>query len=90
MITEMNVRETLKSEIATKMEMPAESIDEDAFLADLGLDSLQALQLLVTLERGYHILIGEEDLKHFKTINSLTKFVMQKISETSTTQAAAT
>ena len=88
MITELDVREILKSEIATKMEMASESIDENVLLADLGLDSLQALQLLVMLERTYRILISEEDLKYFQTINSLTEFVMQRIAETSATQAA--
>ena len=86
MITEVDIRGQLKSEIASKMEMPIESIDENAYLADLGIDSLQALQLLVMLERTYQILISEEDLKHFRTINSLVNFVMHRIAETSAAQ----
>lgn len=78
---EADVREQLKREIAEKCEIPAESIDEDALLPDLGLDSLQALQLVVLLEKTYHVSIGDEDLQHFQTINKIAEFVNMKASE---------
>jgi len=78
---EADVREQLKREIAEKCEISSESIDENALLPDLGLDSLQALQLVVLLEKTYHISIADDDLQHFQTINKIAEFVSMKASE---------
>lgn len=68
---------TLKTAIAEMIEGPPETIDCSAPLTGLGVDSLQALQLLVLLERTYSIQIGEEELKHFVSIDSIADLVMQ-------------
>lgn len=80
-----DVREQLKREIAEKCEISAESIDENTPLPDLGLDSLQALQLVVLLERTYHISIGDDDLQHFQTISKIAEFVTMKVGEATAT-----
>ena len=79
MISETEVKTLLKNEIANKTELPVESIDEEAHLADLGIDSLQALQLLVLLERSYGITLNDEDLQHFRNINTLSSLVASRI-----------
>lgn len=75
MITDVDIRERIKSEIAEQTEIPKETIDENIHLPDLGIDSLQALQLLVMLERTYNISIAEDDLKQFRTINTIVELV---------------
>jgi len=79
MITDVDIRERIKSEIAEQTEIAKETIDENTHLADLGIDSLQALQLLVMLERTYNISIAEDDLKQFRTINTIVELVNCRI-----------
>jgi acyl carrier protein len=81
MISETEVKTLLKNEIANKIDVSAESIDETAHLADLGIDSLQALQLLVLLERSYGITLNDEDLQYFRDINTLSSLVHSRIQE---------
>lgn len=77
MISEIRTR--LRQEVAERAEMDIDKVDEDAHLADLGIDSLQALQLLVLLERDYQITIGDDDLKHFTSINSIVELVSRRM-----------
>jgi acyl carrier protein len=81
MISETEVKTLLKNEIANKIDVAPESIDETAHLADLGIDSLQALQLLVLLERSYGITLNDEDLQYFRDINTLASLVHSRIQE---------
>jgi len=71
--------QTLKSEVARMVQLPEHDIDVSAHLADLGVDSLQALQLIVMLERTYRIEIAEEELKRFTSINAVTDIVESRV-----------
>ncbi len=66
----------LKGEVARMIEAPESSIDDSADLAELGMDSLQALQLLVLIERTYQLQIGEEELQQFTSIGAVADLVM--------------
>jgi acyl carrier protein len=68
------------SEIAEVAEIAPENIGIDTALADLGLDSLQALQLLVTLEKALHIELDEADLAHFANVRSIVEVVNKRLS----------
>jgi acyl carrier protein len=81
MVSEFEVKNLLKNEIASKMDLPADSIDENAHLADLGIDSLQALQLLVVLERSFGIALNDDDLQYFRDIKTLGNLVTSRIQE---------
>jgi acyl carrier protein len=81
MVTEFEIKNLLKNEIASKMDLPADSIDENAHLADLGIDSLQALQLLVLLERSFGIALNDDDLQYFRDIKTLVSLVSSRIQE---------
>jgi len=81
MVSEFEVKNLLKNEIANKMDLPADSIDENAHLADLGVDSLQALQLLVVLERSFGIALNDDDLQYFRDITTLGNLVASRIQE---------
>src|SRR5215510_3553082 len=70
-LMEEQIRQTLTKAVAEFLDQPEETIDCSAELADVGVDSLQAVQLLVLLERTYHIEISEEELKHFTSIDSI-------------------
>jgi len=81
MISEFEVKSLLKNEIASKIDLPADSIDESTHLADLGIDSLQALQLLVVLEQSFGIALNDDDLQYFRDINTLGNLVASRIQE---------
>ena len=72
----------LRSEVSRMIELPEESIDDAARLDELGMDSLQALQLLVLLERTYNLQIGEQELQHFTSIGAMTDLVVSYLTVT--------
>ena len=43
------------------------------------MDSLQALQLLVLIERSYDLQIGEQELQQFTSIGAVTDLVMSRL-----------
>lgn len=78
-MTEQEVVTLLKKEIAEKTDVDPNTIDEKADLADLGIDSLQALQLLVLLERESGLTFEDSDLKYFKSIQSVAALVVSRL-----------
>ena len=69
--------ETLKLEGVT-----IEGIDSDAplFRKGLGLDSIDALELVVAIEKIFNVIIEDEEVgkKAFASINALAKFIQKK------------
>lgn len=82
MATETEIKALLRSEISSKMDLPEDSIDDSMHLAELGVDSLQALQLLVLLERSFGIVLNDEDLQYFRDINTLSSLVASRVQQT--------
>ena len=55
--------------------------DEDLFGDGLGLDSIDALELGIALQKKYGLKLSEgneENRKHFATVQSLVEFVQQE------------
>ncbi len=76
---ETEIKDELKEMMAEIMETEPEKIKDDAqFVQDLGMDSMMALEILASLEKKYKIIIPEEDLLKFTTLNS-TVDVVSKI-----------
>lgn len=71
--------ETLELEEIT----PEDINDEEALFVDgLGLDSIDALELGMTLKKKYNLSMGtnkEENKKHFYSIKTLAEFVRGQI-----------
>jgi acyl carrier protein len=68
-----DIKAQLKTHVGRMSELPVEEIGEDTLLTDLGIDSLMALELLVMLERTYHIEIAQDELRHFTTIQNVAE-----------------
>ena len=49
--------------------------DDAQFVQDLGMDSMMALEILASLEKKYKIIIPEEDLLKFTTLNNTAEVV---------------
>ena len=74
--------ELVVNEIAATMDIPAASLRADTALAEIGMDSLQAVQLLVSLEQATKIQLNEDDLKHFTTIGSIVNLLTEQARKT--------
>lgn len=52
--------------------------DLDRSLRDLGIDSLDLMSVLFSVQDGYQIDIPDEDIEKLTTINSLARYIKQK------------
>jgi acyl carrier protein len=75
---ESEMFELVVNEIAATMDIPAASLHMDASLAEIGMDSLEALQLLVSLEQATQVQLEEQDLKKFTTVQSIVDLLNQR------------
>jgi acyl carrier protein len=69
------------NEIAATMDLPVETLRPETSLAAIGMDSLQALQLLVALEQAAHVQLEEHDLKKFVTVQSIVDLMNERLQE---------
>ena len=67
-------------------EISVDEIDDDAplFKEGLGLDSIDALELVVAIEKNFNVIIEDEDVgkEAFGSISLLAKFIQREYSET--------
>jgi acyl carrier protein len=67
------------SEIAALTGISADELRPETTITEIGMDSLDGLQLLIELERVTGTEIEEKDLKRFTTIQSIVDIVNQRI-----------
>lgn len=53
--------------------------DEDDFVDDLSMDSLQAVSMLVHLEKRFSVSLPESDMNRFRTVRSVVDVVMANL-----------
>ena len=80
---EQDTLDLVVNEIATTIDIPASSLRPDTLLAEIGMDSLQALQLVVALEQAIGIELEEADLKRFTTVQSVVDVVNERCQKAS-------
>ena len=72
----MNVEQDVRGLVAEVLEVePAEINPEAHFVKDLGMDSMMALEILAGIEKMYRIIIPEEMLQKFTSLNQTVKIV---------------
>ena len=73
-----NVEADLRQLVATILEVEPDTIDAEAnFVKDLGMDSMMALEILASIEKKYKLVIPEETLGKFTTLNQTVKIVQE-------------
>ncbi|HLY71896.1 MAG TPA: acyl carrier protein [Puia sp.] len=66
----------LKKLVAEKLGLPESAIsDESLFIKDLGIDSLDFLEIMMDVEKNYNIKIADEDLSRITSVASLIDYV---------------
>lgn len=74
--------DTFKAELIKRLDLPYEARDlhEDISLlgAGLGLDSLDALEIVLCVEHCFNVKIPDEDVAVLRSINTIVDFVLQQ------------
>ena len=60
-----------------------EDIPEDTAFADLGIDSMMAIEIVADVEKDYEITIGEEELSELTNFKAVYDKVKEKLGEAS-------
>jgi acyl carrier protein len=60
-----------------------EQIPEDTPFADLGIDSMMAIEIVADVEKNYDITIAEDELADLTNLKAVYDKVQQKLSEAS-------
>jgi acyl carrier protein len=61
--------------IAKYLDIPVEKVEEDARLVDLGVDSLDALELIFEIEEEFKVTVPEERLPELETVRAVCEKV---------------
>ena len=73
------VFDEIKALLADKLNIAQEKITmESNIISDLGADSLDIVEMLMTLDQEYGIEIPDEAAAEFKTVVDIVKFVQTK------------
>jgi len=76
-----NIEDEVKQLIAGILEVEPEKIAPDVRLVeDLGMDSMMALEILVSVEKRYHIKIPEEKLSKITSLKGAVALVKEYLS----------
>lgn len=74
------VFEKLAEIIAKEFKVKASDLKETTRLReDLNVDSLDAVQLIITLEDTFHIQVSDQEAAGLKTVGDIAKFLNSKI-----------
>ncbi len=74
------VLEKVKNVIAKQIGVEVEELNKDASLTDdLGIDSLEIFEIVMSLEEEFDIEIPNEDIENIKTVEEISRYVESKI-----------
>ena len=81
-MTPQEVADGLKAIMAERLGLQVEQIVPEARLKeDLGLDSLDAVELAIAVERKFEIEVPEEELTKLNTVADMVALVERRMSE---------
>ncbi len=75
------LKDELRQIIAEVTEV--EDIPEDTPFADLGIDSMMAIEIVADVEKNYHVTIEEEELGELTNLKAVYDKVQAKLAEAS-------
>ncbi len=76
--TETKIRELIKELTEDYYGGEEEYTDESRLVEDLGLDSLDTLELLMAFEEEFDIELNEEEMEKLQTIGEVVKYLIPK------------
>lgn len=77
-----HIEKDLRAMVAEILEIEGSTIDGEAgFVKDLGMDSMMALEILAGIEKKYRIVVPEDSLPKFTTLNATVDIVQDIMNE---------
>ena len=68
--------EKIKELLAKQLRLDVNNIEDDAnILDDLGADSLEVVEMLMTLESEFGIVVPDEDVMSLKTVRAVAEYI---------------
>ncbi len=68
--------EKIKELLAKQLRLDVNNIEDDAnILDDLGADSLEVVEMLMTLESEFGIVVPDEDVMTLKTVRAVAEYI---------------
>ncbi len=78
----MDIFEQVKKILCEQLDLEEEQVTEDsAIIDDLGADSLDIVDLIMTLEEEFDTEIPDEDIEEMHTVGDIVKYVEEKVAE---------
>jgi len=75
-----NLEERVREIMMDKLALDRSQLDDNAdFQDDLGIDSLDILELRMELEKEFHITIDDEEAEKLRTVGSLSRCIKVKL-----------
>ena len=71
----IQLEQTIRQRIASVANIPEARVTADSTLADLMIDSLATVEVLVDLQEEFDVLLEEDDLEHLVTVADLVGLV---------------
>ena len=76
--SKVDVEKDLRELVAEILETESNKIESSAhFVKDLGMDSMMALEILAGIEKKYRIVIPEDTLPKFTSLNETVRIVKE-------------
>lgn len=76
----MSIEEKVKNIIVEQLGVDVESvIPEASFIDDLGADSLDIVELVMTMEEEFDLEIPDEDAEKIKTVADVSNYIKSKV-----------
>ena len=72
----MDILEVIKEILAKQLKVDVDTIDESTnIIEDLGADSLDVVEMLMTIEEEYGVVVPDEVVTTFATVGDVAKYV---------------
>ncbi|MDY6905514.1 MAG: acyl carrier protein [Thermodesulfobacteriota bacterium] len=76
----MSIEDKVKRILAERLDMDASEIQPDAeFINDLGADSLDIVELLMSLEDEFDLEISDDEAETIRTVEDAVNFITQRL-----------
>jgi acyl carrier protein len=72
----MDMLEAVKDILAKQLRVDVDSISDDTDIVDdLGADSLDVVEMLMTIEQEYGVVVPDEAIMTFKTVGDVARYI---------------